>query len=163
MKKRIISLLFSTWSLLVVAQQIPSIYSNFSIDNDTLIFTDPESGDRGTENVSFPSLTLEKIIQSPKGCENGIEFDFQDSTFNGTMYFGFVLTENVKFPQPVWFGKASKILKGKTLVNISAMKGKYDIIHWQENAYGLLGYRLENTTGELIYEGQVSFTGADHY
>ena len=159
MKKQIFSFLLSSLSFIAVAQQIPSVYSNFSIENDTLIFTNPESGDRDIENVYFPTLTLEKIIQSPKGSEKGIDFDFQDSTFSGNLYYGFVVAENVKYPQPVWFGKSAKIVQGKTSVSIAAMKDKYDIIHWQQKGYGLLGYRLENAEGKLIYEGQVSFAG----
>ncbi len=156
-------LLISIFAILLIfncnAQQIPTVYSNFSYENDTLYFTHPESGDRVSENVFSPSLTLDKIIQSPTGSAAGIDFDFNDSTFNGTMYYGFIVTENVKFSQPMWFSKSAFILKGKTSVNLLAMKEKYDIIDWEKNGYGLLGYRLEDSKGKLLYDGRISFMG----
>lgn len=141
------------------AQEVPTVYSNIFFDEEGYYFLHPESGDC-LEEVNTPiGLTLEQLIQAAGKAEDGLMFDFRDTSFNGTLYYGFIATDQVRYPQPVWYRNAEKVQKGKAMVRISPMKGKYDIIGWQKKGRGLLGYRLADETGKLIYDGRIAFTG----
>ncbi|MDA3944884.1 MAG: metallophosphoesterase [Bacteroidetes bacterium] len=145
------------------AQDIPTIYSNITYFGDSLVFIHPESGDTYPQVEETLSLTLEQLIQAPQAGAEGLNFDFSDSLFNGTLYYGFIPTKGIKYPQPVWFKQAAKVEKGQAQVNIAALSGKYDIIDWETNGYGLLAYRLVNQNGLLIYDGRIAFEAKDSF
>jgi hypothetical protein len=141
------------------AQEIPAVYSNIFHDDSGYYFLHPESGDR-LEEVNTPAgIPLEQLIQAARPAQDGLLFDFKDTTFTGTLYYGFIVTDQVRYPQPVWYRNAEKVTQGKALVRITPLKGKYDIIGWQKSGKGLLGYRLADESGKLIYDGRIAFTG----
>ncbi|MEL6134718.1 MAG: metallophosphoesterase, partial [Bacteroidota bacterium] len=39
------------------------------------------------------------------------------------------------------------------------LKGRYDMIGWEKNGYGTLGFRIMGEDGQLYYDGKVSFSG----
>lgn len=141
------------------AQNVPLVYSNIFHDETGYYFLNPESGDR-LEEVNTPAgLSYEQLVHAAVKADEGLLFDFRDSSFHGTLYYGFIVTDQVRYPQPVWFRNAEKVQHGKALVRINQMKGRYDIIGWQKNGKGLLGYRLADETGKLIYDGRIAYTG----
>lgn len=141
------------------AQEIPAVYSNIFHDESGYYFLHPESGDRLEEANTPVGILLENLIQAAGTAPEGLLFDFKDTTFAGTLYYGFIVADQVRYPQPVWYINSEKVIQGRALVRIAPLKGKYDIIGWQEKGKGLLGYRLADHEGKLIYDGRVSFTG----
>jgi len=139
------------------AQAIPAVHSNIEWHGDRMVYLDPVSGDIFEQAIETVTLSLDQLIKAPQAGKDGLYFDFSDSTFFGTLYYGFIPTEGIKYPQPVWFKQAAKVEKGLTYVAISSLRDKYDIIDWENKGYGLLGYRLANQKGNLIYDGRINF------
>lgn len=134
--------------------RIPAVYSNIVPDSEgNLTFSgmglyEPD-----------PFYTLENIRIMPQGSAEGIEFNFGNQNFHGTLYYGLVSKEKPKYPQTVFFKKSSKIKNGKVAVNIAELSGKYDIAGWEENGKATLGYRIVNSYGNFIYDGSINIAG----
>jgi len=94
---------------------------------------------------------------NPRGTSRGIFFDFGIPDFNGTLNFGFIPYDDFKYPLPVYFHSPSTISRGRTNLNIKQLAGRYDMIDWQKNGKGTLGYRVSNDQGTILYDGIVSF------
>ena len=104
--------------------------------------------------------TLEMVQNRVVGTATGLFFDFQDSLFTGKITYGFIPYGDSKHPHPVYFRSSTPIQTGRSTINIKPqLRGRYDMINWEENGYGTIGYRITNDEGEMIYDGKVSFTG----
>ncbi len=135
---------------------IPAIYTNIYEDKEGNIYLEKD-GQKIYETISKPDYTLSNMKGSPKGTAKGIAFDFGIADFSGTLYFGFIPYRDSKHPLPVYFHTPSTISKGKTNLNIKQLAGKYDMINWEKNKKGTLGYRVTNAKGTILYDGIVSF------
>ncbi len=112
---------------------------------------------RGRERA--PSWTLAQLTGSPRGTETGLAFDFQKPGFNGTLVFGLIPFHDTKFPRPVW-RTTTPIKDGKATVDIKGTIGdRYDMVGWQTQGSGVLGYRIISSEGQMVYDGEVRFTG----
>jgi len=154
-----------TIALLAISQigisqniEIPKSYSNLTF-NDKGILTFNMNGKILEENYNDSPRVLENIIGNPKGSKKGISFDFGKAVESGIVYYGFIPFHDMKYPLPVYFKKTAKIIDGKAEVDLLKMKGKYDMISWEEKKIGNLGYRIQDATGKLLYEGVLSFKG----
>ena len=152
------SVLFS-FTYYSCAQGIPRVYSNMSMDSDgNIYFFHKDKKLKSIERI--PKYTFSKLASDPVGTESGIHFDFQDSTFNGKIYFGLIDMEGIKYPQAVFFKRNAIIKGGKASINIlKNLSGKYDFINWEETGKLRLGYRIINDSGTMLYEGKVNLLG----
>jgi hypothetical protein len=147
----------------LVAQEIlessryPLIHHNLSVDDVGPYFS--VQGNKFYQAVVAKSYSLPAMYGNPTGTERGISFDFQDTLFTGSLYYGFVPFGDSKHPQPVFFRSPTSISKGKAEVYISDLAGRYDMINWQENKKGTLGYRVMSDNGRIIYDGTIGFKG----
>jgi len=57
------------------------------------------------------------------------------------------------------FKKSSKIIEGKAEIDISILKGKYDIAGWEKNGKAKIGYRIADSYGKIIYDGIINIKG----
>ncbi len=105
------------------------------------------------------SYVLPNMYGNPQGSSDGIDFDFQDSTLNGSIYFGLIPYGDSKHPTPVYFRSPAQISNGKASVSIQQLGGRYDMVNWQTNEKGTLGYRVINSQGDMIYDGIIGFRG----
>jgi len=138
--------------------KVPKSYSNIEYNKKgELVFN--LDGKEIVEAKEDNKLTLENLQGHPKGSDKGIVFDFGGAINKGTIYYGFIPYHDMKYPLPVYFKRTSKIKGGKAEINLNKMKGKYDMISWEENKYGTLGYRIQDINGKLIFEGVISFEG----
>jgi hypothetical protein len=135
---------------------IPSVYSKINADVDGRLFVD-RNGKKIYELLKSAPYTLTNIKGNPQGTSKGLVFDFGDPEFSGVLYYGFIPYHDSKHPLPVYFRSASIISKGRTNVNILSMAGTYDMINWQKNKKGTLGYRVLNDRGLILYDGIISF------
>ncbi|MEN8138358.1 MAG: metallophosphoesterase [Bacteroidota bacterium] len=158
--KRLIAFMFllSTFAAVGQNSKIPKSYSNLSFDKDGVLTLNLDGKELKEVYDSSPQ-TLSNLIGNPKGTESGIAFDFGKAVESGVLYYGFIPYHDMKYPLPVYFKRTSKIIGGKADIDISKMKGKYDMISWEENGMGTFGYRVQEESGNLIYEGIVSFKG----
>jgi len=138
---------------------VPSVYSNVKYDSNGKLYVDKE-GLKIYEEERISSFTLKNLQGNPRGTEKGLSFNFNIPDFSGTLYYGFIPYGDSKYPLPVYFKSISTISKGKTNINLNKMRGKFDMIGWEMKGYGTLGYRVMDRSGNLMYDGIVSF-GAD--
>jgi hypothetical protein len=140
--------------------KIPTIYSNFYFEDGNLIFKADGSPEKMTWIPSEPTYYFDKITKSPIGTENGIKFDFEDKNFNGKIYYGFIISENVKYPQPIYFHSTTEIKAGIAEIDIkNKLSGKYDVAKWEEKGFSRLGYRIVASGGKIIYDGKINVKG----
>ena len=137
---------------------IPAVYSNIHQAEDGRLYVE-RNGEKFYENLASPQYTLSQIKGNPKGDTRGISFDFEDPDLNGRLYYGFIPYGDSKHPLPVYFRSAATITNGKTAIDITRMRGKYDMIGWERSGKGTIGYRVINGTGTIIYDGKVGFSG----
>ena len=144
--------------LSVTAQpEIPAVYKNISWNADgELIFT---LQDKEIPAIDFPPfMTLEQVTSGIKGKGDGLEFDFKAPALNGTLYYGLIHLDDSKHPLPVYFKRTAEIKEGKTFVDIrNTFTGRYDMTGWEESGTGLLGYRIVDDLGDMIYDGKIAF------
>jgi hypothetical protein len=159
--KKILLVMFTFCSLLVFAQlDIPASYSNLKID--------------GTGKLQFETkiakidaftrkheMTLSHLTGNPKGGPTGLDFNFNMQDFNGTLYFGFIPLDDARHSLPVYFRNSTPIEKGIASINIKEqLSGKFDMINWSKKGKGLMGYRVSDAEGKILYDGKVAFSGS---
>ncbi len=168
-RKVVIALLFSFKMLNVYTQSsdvdikyylsdVPLSYTNIIVDDDGGLLLR-----KGGERFGMPSLksktTLQKLKGKPYSTPMGIFFDFEDALDGGSLHYGLINYEDTKYPQPVFFRSPATILGGKAFVNLLTLKGRYDMVNWEKNEKGVIGYRVMNSAGEYLYEGRIGFQG----
>ncbi len=161
MKFKLIIILSFTWLFLSGQNktEIPEVYSNIHWEDGKLIFQPEGSPDKMIYYPSAPKYHYDKIVITPEGTGNGLLFDFKDTVFKGTLYYGFIHPED-KYSQPVFFKKSSPIKKGVAEINIKdKLSGKYDAVDWESTGKMRMGYRITNNIGRIIYDGKINVTG----
>ena len=157
MKRLIFTFLFCS-AILSFAQEleVPKSYSNIQKDESGLFLE--MNGERfyATENAT-PQYSLEQLFGNPKGTEEGVLMDFGD--FEGKIPYGLIPYGKAPHPLPV-FRFEKKLENGKASINIKDdFKYPYDFVDWQNNQKLSIGYRLTNTDGMVVYDGEVSLQG----
>lgn len=152
------SLLIMCTGTSLLAQKPPSVHP--SVSKGEHGFQIKLGGQNIQEYQTVPLYTLNQMKGNPKGNSTGILFDFRNPEFTGTLHFGFIPYGDSKHPTPVFFKSPSEILSGKAFINIKdQLSGRYDMVSWEKNQKGTLGYRVMDVNGNIIYDGIVSFTG----
>jgi hypothetical protein len=60
----------------------------------------------------------------------------------------------------VFFRSPTPIRQGKATIDIrDSLSGLYDMVGWEQSGRGIVGYRVVNDEGEMLYDGRVSFRG----
>ena len=139
--------------------KIPKSYSNIEYNKKgELVFN--LDGKKGVEVKDNSKAILVNLQGHPKGSDKGITFDFKGAVRSGKIYYGFIPYQDMKYPLPVYFKKVAKIKDSKAEIDLLRMRKKFDMISWEKNGYGTLGYRVQNADGKLLLEGVVSFEGS---
>ncbi len=153
----IIAILLFFTSISFAQKQVPSVYSNIHYDKEGDLYYE-EGGKKFYENKYNSFLSLKNMQGHPKGTKSGVEFNFGNDNFKGTLYYGLINYHDSKHPMPVWFKKTEDIKNGKAKINIQKrLSGRYDMTDWERKGFGTLGYRVANKKGELLYDGIISF------
>lgn len=167
----IISLVFVLLNFLFSSSfsqnNVPACYSNLSMKNGKVYFTYKGRDHKATENKLLEkkffgdeNINLENISAVPYGTKNGLKFDFKNNNLNGFLYYGFISTNNTKLPKVIYVNKKSEIKNGEAEINIlKDMNEEYDIVDWQTKAKGLIGYRVTDNEGNILYDGRIAFKG----
>jgi len=133
---------------------VPKVYSNINTENGNVylkyknqkIKAEPKKG-----------LKLKNLMGNPQAYSQGISFNFNMPNLNGYLTYGLIKVDDGQYPLPV-FRKKTKITNGKTKIDIfKNLSGLYDMLGWEKNGKGLLGYRIQNANGKILYEGKIGF------
>lgn len=140
--------------------KVPSVYSGIMPSEDgALYYLSVNSLDTAWMLKEDKFYTLNNIQINPVGSEKGLLFDFANNDFFGTLYYGLFPKNTAKYQQPVYFRKSAKIIEGKAEINISQLKGKYDIAGWEDVGKARVGYRIADNYGNIIYDGIIGIKG----
>ena len=165
---KLINIIFFIWFLFPVTglsqttgnkTGIPKSLSSLYINEDDKMYILSGSGRKLFQTWKYPRYTLPQMKGSPGGTETGIAFDFKNEGFNGLLLFGLINYSDSKHPHPVYHFESSNIEKGKALIDLNHLRGKYDMSGWERSGKGTIGYRVIGQFGSIIYDGKVSFTG----
>ena len=137
--------------------KIPSVYTNIQINDEGKYFVKDKDGEIYTAKEYNKKINLTNLTGNPTVSENGMKFNFNDKNLSGKLYYGFINYNDSKHPMPVYFKRSAEIKNGKAEINIIKTKGIYDMIAWEKNKKGTIGYRVANSEGVLLYDGIFSF------
>jgi hypothetical protein len=146
---------------MLLAQQrieIPKVFSRIKHDKKGKMYFENQEQKRYESDQE--SIPLSAVIPSFTGTETGFDLKFANEAFRGKIYFGFIPYGDSRHPQPVFFKTTLEVNAGKTSLNIADLDGKYDMINWEKNGYGTIGYRVLDAEGQLLYDGRMSFKGS---
>jgi hypothetical protein len=109
------------------------------------------------------AFLLSKMMGNVIGDETGINVDFQMPGFEGTIAYG-PYVETATFPTVAFLPKAVPIKDGKALLEFKKIFIKAnDFYRFQDKQKGIIGYRVMNNVGRIIYEGRIAFKGNGPY
>jgi hypothetical protein len=156
MRKLLIFLLSLLSCIQLIAQEIPSIYSNLNIDENGIYLT--LDNEKIYAQPPKDQFKFKDFYGNPIGTNKGLLLDFKNPDLYGKLYIGFINYGDAKMPQPVYFKRTASILQGKAMLNIANnFSGRYDMVGWQKTGKGVIGYRIETPQGLIVYDGKIAF------
>ena len=151
--------LLLTTAIFAQKKGVPDVYSAITAEGKQFVLTIS-----GSQYVSKPDnlgFNPEMFTSNIQGTRTGLRFDFKAKSLNGTLFYGFIPTNDSKYPQPVFFASTAEIKEGVADVNIKEMKGRFDMIDWTTTGLGILGYRVMSSSNNIIYDGKINFNAKD--
>ncbi len=161
MKKIFALLLFPALTLTLWGQEpeIPSVLSRFEKEHDTLLMV-PVNDTIVFHEVPQPAgLSTQNFPASVHGLPKGFLLDFHRPALSGLLYIGLIDYAGNRFPLPVYRSRSFRILGGKVMINMDVVRGHYDMTGWEKSGRGVLGYRVINAEGRILYDGKIAFAG----
>ena len=142
--------------------EIPAVLSSLSYNSEGELVLE-KNGQYLLELKKKDACSLTKMLGAPAGTETGIALDFQQPDLNGTVAFG-PCDETAEFPTVAFLAKSVKLAAGRALLDFkTAFNGPTDFFNLKERGRGLVGYRVSNAEGRVLYEGRVAFEGRGPY
>ncbi|MEO6228651.1 MAG: metallophosphoesterase family protein [Ferruginibacter sp.] len=140
---------------------IPAVLHGIAYNNNGKLML---TGLDNVEELERKDLyVLSKMIGNPSGTETGISIDINMPGFTGTVAYG-PLDENAADPTIAFLPKDVNMIDGKALLEIKKVFTKAnDFFKLEEKGKGIIGYRIINQQGRIIYEGRVAFEGKSPY
>lgn len=109
-------------------------------------------------------FSLAQMYGNPTGTETGIALDFGDESLNGMIAYG-SYNDSVQRPTILFLPKQVELKNGRARLEITQVftGNSNDFMHFVEKGGGILGFRVINNGGRLLYEGRVAFRGQGPY
>jgi len=138
------------------AIDIPSLHPNIVENNGNLLLINK------TQQYPFKPVespwTLTQLMGHPEGTDQGIQFHF--GNLQGQLHYGLIKFTDGRYPQTIFYDTTVPIRDGEAQVPLcDKLSGVYDIVAWTTQGRGVLGYRVEQADGLLLYDGKIGFTG----
>lgn len=161
-----------TWALLATlatgqaqiapGAAIPASLNHLSYDGNGRLMMS-SGGQTYTDVAKTDDYKLPDVMGQLTGTETGILLDLSRPGFNGTVAYG-PLDETAQCPAVEFLPRDVRIVNGKALLEIKkTFTRATDYFHLADAGKGVLGYRIIDSTGRIIYEGRVAFQGAGPY
>ena len=152
------ALLFLSFTSFGQRVKIPASHSNIKYVGQSMVVE--IDGKQVPQIIYANPLELENIRGKIAGTKTGLYFDFNDAELSGKLVFGLIPFEDSKHPQPVYFARSAAISGGRVAINIvNQLRGTYDMVGWEKNKKGTIGYRVINSSGNILFDGHISFSG----
>jgi hypothetical protein len=167
MNKIKLLLSFITISNIMFAQTstqpaIPAVLSGLSYNAEGKLVAS-SGGQNFIETDKKDAYPLSKMIGNATGAETGIMLDLQMPGYNGAVAYGPYVETN-QYPSVAFLPKDVKMKDGKALLEMKTVFARAnDFYRFQDKAKGIIGYRIMDVNGRIIYEGRVAFKGSGPY
>ncbi len=145
-----------------VGQAIPSILSTLNRnDAGQLVLT--KNGQHLIDLARKEPYTRSQMLGNPTGAETGIRLDIGKAGFVGTVAYG-PYNDKAEYPAIAFLPRPVKMQDGKALLDIkNAVKGANDFFKLAETGQGIIGYRIIDAEGRILFESRVAFRGKGPY
>lgn len=139
---------------------IPPVYANLSYDaKGNLTGKDSEGKPVGLQRKAA-QYTLAGVTPTVEGQKDGLNLRFaSDALRGGRLFYGLIPYENMHYPVAIYrFSAKIDSATNTAFLNIRKdLSAGTDISNWEKKGGGVLGFRLLNAKGDLIYEGKQAF------
>ena len=141
---------------------IPAVLSGLSYNAEGKLILSA-NGHQFVDLAKKDMYPLSQMTGNPTGDETGIQLDINMPEFNGTVAYGPYI-ETGEYPTVAFLPKDVKMKDGKALLEIKKVFVKStDFFKLAEKGKGILGYRIMDSEGRIIYEGRIAFQGKGPY
>jgi hypothetical protein len=156
----LLSLSFASTVLFSQSKTVPSaLGKQFSYNADGKLQL-VKDGQTFIEVGNTDKFQLAQMSGDPQGAETGIALDFHDPTLNGSVSYG-TYNDSVQYPTIFFLPRPVEMKNGKALLEIKKTfyGNSNDFAHFEDTGKGVIGFRVMNDAGHILYEGRVAFTG----
>jgi hypothetical protein len=145
-----------------IGQPIPAVLSTVSAtETGQLVLT--KNGQRLADLARKEPYTRTQMLGNPTGAEQGIMLDIGKPGFAGTVAYG-PYNDKAEYPSIAFLPRSVKMQDGKALLNIkTAVKGPNDFFKLADSGQGIIGYRIMDAEGRILFESRVAFRGKGPY
>ena len=152
----------SALAALASPPEIPAVLSGLSYGPDGKLVL--EKNDERLAELDKPDLySLPRMLGEPTGTDTGVALDFHEADLNGTVAFG-PFDDTAEFPTVAFLAKSVRLEQGRALLPFkTAFNGPNDFFKLADHGRGIVGYRIINAEGRIVYEGRVAFEGKGPY
>ncbi len=145
-----------------VRPEIPAVLSSLSYDGEGKLILE-KNGQKLADLEKKDPYSLAQMLGDATGAETGLALDFHQPALNGVVAYD-PYNENAEFPTVAFLAKSAKLQNGRALLEFRAMfNGPNDFFKLKEKGRGIVGFRVIDAEGRIIYEGRVAFDGKGPY
>ena len=138
---------------------VPDAYGNLWYDNIFQRLIPKRDGPDFRLRRKTADFTLSSVTPQVAGAPDGLRLLFTSIGMrNGTLTYGLIPYGQSSFPTAVLRFEVKIDTNGAAFLPISKhLKDSYDHSGWQKKNFGVIGYRLTDPTGLIVYEGKQAF------
>ncbi len=135
---------------------IPESYTNISYDKEGRLVLQLENETLYAESIPA-QYNITQLLGNPEGTSLGVLLDF--GAFKGSITYGLIPYGKAPHPLPV-YRFVHPLVDGKVGINIKEnFKYPYDFVGWSESGQCIIGYRLIDETGMIVFDGEIALKG----
>ena len=156
-------LLFTTYLGSLFGQSIPAVYDRLQYAADSSLLLTLPDGSSQQLSRREARFTLSGVSPRVEAAGDGLRMHFSARRLrNGRITYGLIPYGQHTYPTAVLRFTAAIDSSGRALLNIrNDLREGYDHTGWQTSGYGVIGYRLTDAQGVIVYEGKQAFELAD--
>jgi hypothetical protein len=158
----LVATLFSGQAQIAPGAAIPASLNQLSYNANGRL-TLKSGGQTFTDAAKSDDYQLPEIMGELTGSEDGLLLDLHRPGYKGTVAYG-PLDETAASPAVAFLPRDVRIRDGKAMLEMKkTFTRATDYFHLADVGNGILGYRIIDSMGRIIYEGRVAFEGKGPY
>jgi len=144
------------------AAGIPQVYANLSYAEDSSLLARKPDGSTLNLIRKGARFTLSGVSPIAAADKDGLRLQFRAARLKGgRITYGLIPYQEHTYATAVLRFTANIDSSGSAFLNIRRdLRDGYDHTGWQRSGRGVIGYRLTDAQGNLVYEGKQAFAAA---